>query len=330
MQVSTATLRIVTPMFIGDAEQKPSALPARAVKSALRFWWRATNWGSCMRDAKNDEALALQLLHREEGRLFGEAANGDNGGQGCCLFAITRQPKCSPLEESWPKQQNNSAYLAYGLLPTQETPHRHALLERVDNAANSFDLRMVFKKGTPDKDVAQILLSLKLLGTFGGLGSRWRRGFGSVALELLDGANHPAVEWESYEQQAHSLLTSSTRTSNYPPFTAFSAHQRLKLLATASSSRSVMEEVGKKYKDHRGPDSGLPFNQKMPFGLPLQGMKLQKDTRRASPLMLHVHPVASNKYVAVGLFLPATFHPDVRKRKEELPGFYRSVEDFVS
>lgn len=41
----TASYRIVTPMFIGDAKQEASGISPTSVKGALRFWWRALNWG---------------------------------------------------------------------------------------------------------------------------------------------------------------------------------------------------------------------------------------------------------------------------------------------
>lgn len=41
----TATYRIVTPMFVGDANQQATEISPQSVKGALRFWWRALNWG---------------------------------------------------------------------------------------------------------------------------------------------------------------------------------------------------------------------------------------------------------------------------------------------
>ena len=46
MNTLEATYRIVTPMFIGDAEQKATSLRPPSIKGALRFWWRALNWKS--------------------------------------------------------------------------------------------------------------------------------------------------------------------------------------------------------------------------------------------------------------------------------------------
>jgi CRISPR-associated protein Cmr1 len=45
MTVVTARFQIVTPMFLGGAGQKAEGIRPPSVKGALRFWWRALNWG---------------------------------------------------------------------------------------------------------------------------------------------------------------------------------------------------------------------------------------------------------------------------------------------
>ncbi len=56
MEKLEATFRIVTPMFIGGADQTPSdGIRPPSVKGALRFWWRALNWGRFWKE-KNDVA----------------------------------------------------------------------------------------------------------------------------------------------------------------------------------------------------------------------------------------------------------------------------------
>jgi CRISPR-associated protein Cmr1 len=48
METIEAVYRIVTPMFIGGADQKPNdGVRAPSFKGMLRFWWRALNWGRC-------------------------------------------------------------------------------------------------------------------------------------------------------------------------------------------------------------------------------------------------------------------------------------------
>jgi len=73
-----ATYSIVTPMFLGDAEQTAKAFRPTALKGCLRFWWRATRWGR-IRNEHGSDRDALRALHAREARLFGSAA-GDGSG----------------------------------------------------------------------------------------------------------------------------------------------------------------------------------------------------------------------------------------------------------
>lgn len=111
-----ATYRIVTPMFIGGADQTPAdGIRAPSVKGALRFWWRALNWCR-LRTATSCDESALRMLHDEEARLFGIAAgSGRDFGQGVFLLRVTRQPK-QVAEAGWPQNNTGSGYLGYGLM----------------------------------------------------------------------------------------------------------------------------------------------------------------------------------------------------------------------
>ena len=47
---TTLHYRIATPMFLGGENQQADATQFRnaSFKGALRFWWRALNWGRCL------------------------------------------------------------------------------------------------------------------------------------------------------------------------------------------------------------------------------------------------------------------------------------------
>ena len=60
MQIIEADYNIVTPMFIGggDKQEAPEIRPP-SVKGALRFWWRALQWGECLNSQNQDVSAAL-------------------------------------------------------------------------------------------------------------------------------------------------------------------------------------------------------------------------------------------------------------------------------
>ncbi len=340
MQVIEATYRIVTPMFIGDAEQKATGVRPPSVKGALRFWWRSLNWGRALAETGNDTAEALRWLHKEEARLFGLAArtgtNGkQQGGQGVFLLRVTRQPqKLSPVvrggaagnTSGWPRNNTGSGYLGFGLFEagSREKGNYHPPREDLQEDQD-FALELCFRPRTDHDDLDSVRQALKVWGMLGGLGSRSRRGFGSVTLTKLDGVDQLG-DAEIYRATLQTLVDDHRRVTELPPFTAFSRFARFCLLGEAgSNARQVHDTVGELYRQHRGQPSPLRGQVKIPFGLPLQGE--DETNRRASPLLFHIHALADGKAQASALFLSAHFHP--RYSAGNHVGYFTEVERFM-
>jgi CRISPR-associated protein Cmr1 len=319
MTVLTATYRIVTPMFIGNAEQKADSLRPPSIKGALRFWWRALHWGRCRRNT-GTVSEALKALHHQESRLFGSAADEAGSGQGRFLLRVSQQPRIA-LETVWPQNNTGSGYLGYGLMATNDQLHREGLKEGAD-----FRLELRFKPGTPSSDVDALIETLRAWSLFGGLGSRARRGFGAVTLLELNGQDE-RLDQPAYEAAARRILSDAAEVEAFPPYTAFNRHARFGIVATGREARETHNQAGLAYKNHRGQSSTLRGAAKVPFGLPLQGIDLE--SRRASPLLFHVHVLRDGGFAAAVLYLPAEFHHEPRYQPADLAGFYRDVAGFV-
>lgn len=322
MATIIAKYRIVTPMFIGDADQKATSLRPPSIKGALRFWWRALNWGRCLQQAGtvND---ALKLLYREERRLFGTAAVIENQqalGQGLFLLHIHQQPRVA-LETVWPQNNTGSGYLGYGLMATNNQLHREGFHEGVD-----FSLELRFKPKTESADIDALIKTLRVWSLFGGLGSRARRGFGSVTLLELNNQDEQ-LNQADYKAAAGDIVNSAVQVTAFPPYTAFNHHARFAILANGRNAREVHNQAGLLYKNHRGQPSTLRGAAKIPFGLPLQG--IDPDSRRASPLFFHIHSLRDGGFTAAVLYLPAEFHSEPRYQPADLAKFYREVARFV-
>lgn len=328
MTVLTATYHIVTPMFIGNAEQKADSVRPPSIKGALRFWWRALNWGRCLQETGkvND---ALKLLYREERRLFGTAAVIENQqplGQGVFLLRINQQPRIA-TDATWPINNTGSGYLGFGLMESGSSaknnyqPHREGIREGID-----FELELRFKPGTQQADIDAITETLRIWSLFGGLGSRARRGFGSVTLLKLNGQD-ARLERNSYEVAVKSVLDNAADTNSFPPYTALSRHSRFGILSISQDVRLAHNQAGLLYKAHRGQASALRGTAKIPFGLPLQGVDLE--SRRASPLIFHIHALRDGSFAGAVLYLPAEFHHESRYQAADLEKFYREVKRFI-
>ena len=328
MTVINATYRVVTPMFLGDANQKATGLRPPSVKGALRFWWRALNWRRCLHEA-GATTEALKLLYQEERRLFGTAAVVENDGplgQGVFLLRIS-QPSRIATDATWPTNNTGSGYLGFGLMESGNAannnvqPHREGLREGIE-----FELELRFKPRTSASDVEALRETLRAWNLFGGLGSRARRGFGSVTLIKMNDQD-TQLDRIAYEAAAKAMLQTAAGTTDFPPYTAFSTHARFGILTTGSEARMTHNQAGLLYKAHRGQASTLRGAAKIPFGLPLQGV--DPDSRRASPLLFHIHALRDGSFAAAALYLPAEFHHDRRYQPADLTTFYQDVARFV-
>jgi len=335
----TACYRIVTPMFIGDANQEANGISPNSVKGALRFWWRALNWGLLLQEAQdneeiaedNKEAAALRELHAQEAKLFGSLAemveSKQEGGQGVFLLRVVSQNNLKILHD-WPLATSFSGYLGMGLWESGNRergnyqPHRQALEEGQD-----FSVELLLKPTISDGDKKALADTLKAWGWFGGLGSRVRRGFGSIALEQLNENDMVFAITDDYVNATKLLLTDYAVNNAKPPYTAFSSQTMLGLAATKSNARSAHDELGRLFKSYRG---SLRGSRKRVFGMPYSGGTPEEaEARRASPLIFHVHPIA-NKYKGLVLSLPAVFYHKESLQKvddELLSGFIKQLQE---
>lgn len=321
--VIQATYRIVTPMFIGDAEQNATGISPQSIKGALRFWWRALMWEEYLQEANQNEIKALQLLHEAEAKLFGiatdekrETFNKDKApeqrkanGQGAFLLSV-QQPAISTLDNWPPKSANDGAgYLGYGLTGTTDTEQREAIVEGID-----FTICLWANANNPyfEKYKNSLEKTLWVWSLFGGLGSRSRRGFGSITLVMLNNQNKLISNKSAYEAEIKSLLKHFSSTA-LAPYTTFSQDSKFRLFESGKDARDILKTAGKQYKEFRSElkKKGLT-KDRISFGLPLPNVADEENLRRASPLLFHVHALAGNQYITSALYLPTSiFHKKV-------------------
>jgi len=328
MKTIEATYRIVTPMFIGGADGSPSdGVRPPSFKGALRFWWRALNWGRFYEDTQNEDN-ALKALHREEARLFGSAAQGDEGGQGVFLLSI-KQPKSYIEDNAWPRVQpmGKSGFMGMGLWESGKKEKGNFQPHRVSISSNEpIKVRLGFRSNTQGADIEQIKQALKVMGLFGGLGSRSRRGFGSIALVELDDVNYTCPSISAYESFIKEALMDSCQQM-FPSFTAMSDCTRVGYIAGQQNTAILAHQAASElFYKVRGMKAEVRGVNKRGFGqpLPLKPNKKEYEQRRASPLIFHIHPIGS-QFICSHIFMPAQFLPhegyDMR--------FYKGVETYM-
>ncbi|WP_282610831.1 type III-B CRISPR module RAMP protein Cmr1 [Pelagibius sp. Alg239-R121] len=363
MDCVEAEFRIVTPMFLGGADNSTSAeLRAPSIKGVLRFWWRAMMY---------QHFPDLKELRKKEAELFGAAGSKDGGGQSSFHLSVVSQPRCvikrgkALSDEEEPSQENigpGAHYFGYGVFEQENKKTCKGKLSRPClRPGRSFIIRIIARR----KIDPSIVAAVELMGLLGGLGSRTRRGYGSIALQRL--TRNGELIWnapencQDYAARIRALVP-EINTRELPPYTAFGRDSRVAVLARGQSALGVLNEIGEamiRYRsagkfgklwplkkgehtpwseenfqdDHdwfhnvylNAPTEGPRSPKRVVFGLPhnyfssigqgltkrvtVEGPVTKSMDRRASPLMIHIHPLGDRRYVGVVSILGSQFLP---------------------
>ncbi len=250
MNVIKATFRIVTPMFIAGADQSKAKLRAPSIKGALRFWWRALAYSRFDGD--------LAKIHKQEAELFGSTKRvatvqlklppyrlaSHEVGEIHTDFVTTNSGQSG-------NDRPGARYLGYGLMSAFG-----ANAGRLDRPCfdhgNTFDVTFISKEQIPE----DFIDSIRVFGLLGGLGSRMRRGFGCIALNLLvddkgKSLFHRPDTPAEYAEMIMSLLENSAKESRIPDYSAFTANTRIDYLGSADDPVEVLDMVGRQMQCYR-------------------------------------------------------------------------------
>ena len=320
MQTLTADYQIVTPLFIGGAnrDDKPDIRPP-SIKGALRFWWRAIQWGRCLQASENNADQALSLLYQEEAELFGAAVRDKKYGQGLCAIKL-KGSVIKGEEETWPQiSDQHAGYLGYGLDKTTDEIHRKGVQQGA-----TFTVQLILKARITTEQIQQLKDTLLIWGLLGGLGSRARRGFGSVAITKLEDCVFDFKNTDDYVKAIKKQIDRIQLAPSLPIFTALNQSLQIVTAGEHTDYKRLMNQLGAAYKDGRSEAKGI---NKRPFGLPLADDKLCEDKRRSSPLLMHIHKTNAG-YVAVISFIPADFHKEIPAGKTL--DFYQPIKNYLT
>lgn len=348
---TTLHYRIVTPMFLGGEHQQADAMQFRnaSFKGALRFWWRALNWGRAFKDAGQQPTAALQTLHKREGDLFGMASDGKCSRQS--QVQIHSDLQGAALKQPGMALKTVSYLLGQGLFHFSDGVTRQYL------EGGELTIHLSFKPGMAEADIQSVEQAAIALGLLGGVGSRARKGLGSLALHKLERQGQPVREFTNVEDIAAFIQSLDFSAPGNAPLSAFTQNTRIDVSATASTALEALEAIGDELQLYRGygryntktkqhevngkkarqrfredhhsvlaATQGTRLQQlpnRAVFGLPHNyffsstesklDITTEDEGRRASPLMVHIHPLKDSKFIAIQTLLPGIFLPDGMK-----------------
>lgn len=348
MEEITATFRVVTPMFMSGADQSKAELRLPSIKGALRFWWRAQAWGRLNGD--------LNAIREEEANLFGST----DKGQAAVLMKLVSDSVPEPLKKDEMLKDkgrvigDGARYLGYGVVEAFRSKKKGTeagqLVRPCLPAPFNFKVAFRFKPRASERQQTDNLTeAIKLMGLIGCIGSKSRKGYGSLTLTRLE---HGDETWNAPNNvdELSASLADFQSESRLPEFTAPSKHTRFLVLTgnEDDSPLSLLDRVGREVvfyrswgnkgkvlgtpreenfkEDHdlmKGLKTNIEYPRRVVFGLPHNyGQKRDQQVtpgskdRRASPLFIHVHQASKESQpLAVVGFLPAAFLPEKESLK---------------
>ena len=310
-----ATYRATTPMFCGGADPKDAELRLPSFKGALRFWWRALAWSRLEGN--------LGAIEEEEAELFGSA----DKGQSSVSMRLTNYEKPNSREGHSLKVGQGAKYLGYGVMETGSCA-RYCL-------AAPFDFTIHMRcRNLDSQELDTLKDSLTTLGIFGGMGSKSRKGYGSLMLQSLtiDNAENKWTAPQSRGELHHvigSILRIRNNSNDLPQYTAVSAETRCLLISSrrAQSPMGLIDRIGSELKDSITECKDI---ERIAFGLPraLPETSISGVERRASPLFIHIHEFG-NTPIAILLFFPTRFLPPSIQSIPKEPDLYQPIHEFL-
>ncbi len=346
-----AKYKVVTPLFCGGSTPESHAeIRLPSFKGMLRFWWRALAWSRCGGD--------LERVRREEAELFGSAETGQSKvSMRLEVPNKSRMVKVGEVLKAGGQVVGQGArYLGYGVMEafdSGKTGKKAGQLTRSClDAPAEFTVHMRLREH--GKHLPSLKGALICLGVLGGMGAKSRKGYGSLALQVLRVNGEqcwiPPKAPDELDRALKTVLANRI-DSGFPPYTALSTRSRHLLVTTVGNSDSMglLDRLGRELVRHRSwghngkilgrEESEQNFRQdhdlmkqsrrsrhpeRIAFGLPHNyGRRREQQVgpaeetgldRRASPLFIHVHECGTTP-VGVVSFLPALFLP---KNKSEI------------
>ena len=341
----TATYRIVTPMFCSGADQNSAELRLPSFKGALRFWWRSLMAGKVNGDPNE--------LRRQEADLFG-ASDQKTGQSKVQLRFVDRQlgKALRPPDVFENGRLVGAHYLGYGVMEafaSKKKGTKAGQLTRAMIEDGNFSVECRFSRLASHQQLDQVRNALVLLGTVGGIGSKSRKGFGSLTIVEVKEGDQTKVVDGTPAARLKNCLPELSASDGWPLWAAWSRYSRV-VTGTANCTRAadLLDQIGREEvhfrswgrdgkvlgkdsernfpHDHdlsKGQRKDPPYPYRLAFGLPhnygkgdQNSVQPEKHDRRASPLFIHIdQPDERQKPTVLVTFLPSNLLPEGEKVK---------------
>lgn len=320
MHTITFTCEVITPMFLAGADGSKPELRPPSIKGILRFWWRAIHGD-----------MTVSRLKQEEAEIFG--GGGEKAKRSKVIITVGKKHPDILKNQDIDIDQHQFpgiGYLLYSVI----------FMQKRDCFKPSAEFSLSISSYFPEK-LEEAIKAFTCLVFFGGLGSRSRRGAGSIfvkeiksntnelfssIVEVFDTANINTVEQLKLhiEKQIKPFINNASAVKSYSALNGASLH----VLEPSQNWKKSLEAIGKKFKKMRNniqsdiggtPNFGIPIlhknrNFKMIVGKTFENRNHEWKTnvfseRRASPIIIKVIKTHSQCYFPIVLNLKGNLLP---------------------
>jgi CRISPR-associated protein Cmr1 len=267
--------RVITPLFMGGADQQAAELRTQSINGMLRWWFRVAG-GS----------------EKDEKRLFGWG--GEKANQGLVrIKIISNKFESEPFPaipgNRYVGDNRGYNYLGFSLKMTGR---------KAVPVGTEFKMKISFHPRSTEDDIKKFFATLWLAFNLGNFGSRSRRGFGSIKIEKIEedgrditnncfGLNFlPSEKIRDWIDQNLELVEEILKHSPRKGIPYLSNNLLLPdTFDIGENWQNLLDKIGRAYKEFRKTKRRL---DRIVFGLPIIQIKDYKNLRRASPLMFKI------------------------------------------
>lgn len=316
----------------GADNEGTAELRAASIKGALRFWFRAISYAKYKHHGE---------VKKVEDRLFGSVASQSSFFLKLCSKNVKVESESKKCKELFDIEL---AYLGYGLFKRKKggNSYRPYLIPE-----GTFTLTILISpKNIKRINVKDLIEPIKALGLFGGLGSRSRRGFGSVTLTsiTIDGKD----EWtapttrEELQKTIKEFYSQLQLNDEMPEYTSFCNMTKTVILDVHDNYKDALRNISANMTEFRkgyDTDTDILHNylntnkvvehpKRVVFGLPhnyflrgrgsigVNAVINNIPARRSSPLFIKVISTKEEdktRFIPVMTVFPSVFLPEGSK-----------------
>lgn len=227
---------IVTPMFMAGNNQKTAEFRLPSFKGALRFWYRAVSF---------PRLKSVETMKTEEDEVFGSTNNASK-------VILNLEAYRDGKKGVQFRNKGGLTYLGYGVVD-----FRGNTIRRYISPSTTGRITLLCR-GLDKVQLNNLKNALTAFALFGNLGSRSRKGYGSINFRsiTLDKGERVYVQPKTTDELINKIqnfckINRLAQVNFQPPFSAFSAKSRIHILDSATDGIELLNSIGERMALYR-------------------------------------------------------------------------------